>query len=138
MLAGAALLALAGCKLIDQRTFEPAAAAPTAADLARPALPPLPLLTIAFTVPDADWRPAVRDAVRAAEARKRDVVFSVVAPIPTTASRDAQDVATRQGQEDAALVAREVHLNGVPPERIAIGLRGDAGAPRREVRVYAQ
>ncbi len=129
---------LAGCKLVDQRTFERATTTPAAADLSRAALPKLPLLTIAFTIPDADWRPSVRDAVRAAEARKRDVTFSVVTPIPTTASRDAQDVFIKQGQEDATAVAQELHLNGIPAERITVGFRGDAGKPAREVRVYAQ
>ncbi len=132
------MLALAGCKLVDQRTFERTGTAPAATDLSRADLPKLPLLTIAFTIPDADWRPSVRDAVQAAEARKRDVAFSVVTPIPTTASRDAQDVFIKQGQQDATAVAQELHLNGIPPERITIGFRGDAGAPAREVRVYAQ
>ncbi len=134
----AALLLLAGCKLVDQRTFERTATTPTPADLSRAALPKLPLLTIAFTIPDADWRPAVRDAVRAAEARKRDVAFSVVTPIPTMQSRDAQDVFIKQGQQDATQVAQELHLNGIPSDRITIGFRGDPGAPAREVRVYAQ
>jgi hypothetical protein len=134
----AALLALSGCRLVDQRTFERAPAAPTAAALARPGLPKLPVLTIAFVVADADWRPSVHEAVRAALAHKPDAMFAVVTPIPTAAGRDAQDAFTKQGREDATAVAREVQASGATPDHVTIGLQGDAGSPRREVRIYAQ
>jgi hypothetical protein len=60
-----ALTFLAGCKLIDQRTFEGAPKAPSAADLAHRDLPPLPLLTVDPSNPDAGWQSQVADAVQA-------------------------------------------------------------------------
>ena len=131
------MLAPASCKLADQRTFERRTTAPALAVLARPDLPKLPVLTVGFAIADADWRPAVHEAVRAAQAHKPDVAFEVATPVPVSASRDQQDTFTKQGQADATVVAREIAASGVPPERITIGLRGDPGSPRREVRIYA-
>jgi hypothetical protein len=134
----AALLLLAGCKLVDQRTFEPTPTAPTAASLKRPDLPRLPLLTISFAIPDADWQPSVHEAVHTAEDHKPGVRFAVVTPVPTSASREVQDTFTKQGRDDATMVAEEIEASGVPPERITIGLRGDSGSPARQVQIYAQ
>lgn len=133
-----AAFALGGCRLVDQRTFQSDAAGPRGAQLARASLPPLPLAVIGFTVPDLDWRPAVRAAVQAAESRKPGVAFDVVAPIPTGVGQDAQDAAVAVAQADAQLVARELQSDGVPPERITLRLQGDPGAPGREVRLYAR
>ena len=129
-------LALGGCTLIDQRTFETRAVAPSAADLARAKLPPLPYVTIRMDDPDADFGPALAEAVEAAEARKPNVEFDLLAPIPTAAKPDVQEVFTRNGQQDTAAVALALGYAGVSPDRVHIGLRGDPGAPPREVRIY--
>jgi hypothetical protein len=91
----AAPLLLVGClppdfKLIDQRTFWPPHN-PTSADIARANLPPEPLVIIRFDQPDYDYRPALADAVQAAQARKPDVEFDVLTPIPTAAAQDVQE-----------------------------------------------
>lgn len=134
----AALLVLGGCKLVDQRTFERTPTGPAAATLAQPDLPKLPLLTISFAIADEDWGPSVHDAVLAAESHNPNVAFAVVTPVPTSASRDVQDTFIKQGQEDATLVANELQVDGVTPDRITISLRGDPGSPPREVRIYAR
>jgi len=134
----AALLSVAGCRMVDQRTFEGSTKAPAASDIARADVPKRPLVTIAFTVPDFDWRPALRAAVDSAQARKRDVAFLVVTPVPTSASQQAQDSFIARGRKDAALVAEEIHKDGIASDNITIGLQGDAGSPPREVRVYAR
>jgi hypothetical protein len=134
----AVLLAVSACRLVDQRTFESKPATPAAAALARPELPKLPVLTITFASADDDWRPSVHEAVRAALAHKPDASFAVVTPVPTARSHEAQDAFTRQGREDATQVAREVQASGVNPDHVSIGLQGDPGSPRREVRIYAQ
>jgi hypothetical protein len=133
-----ALTFLAGCKLIDQRTFEGAPKAPSAADLAHRDLPPLPLLTVDPSNPDAGWQSQVADAVQAAEARKPDVRFAVVTPIPTSAAQKIQDLYSTNGQADAQAVAAALQSDGIPPDRIAISFQGDPGAPPREVRLYAR
>jgi hypothetical protein len=134
----AVLVACAGCRLIDQRRFEPAAAAPEAAQLQRPVLPALPLVTIPFDQPDLDWRTPLLAAVLAAQSRKPDVVFDVVAPIPVAASDAAQDKAAAQGAEDARTVADAMQYDGVPADHVHLGYRGDPGQPPREVLVYAR
>jgi len=137
-LVAAAALALGGCRLIDQRTFERTPTAPTAAQLARPDLPGKPVATVDFADPNADWRPAVHEAVRAAEAHTPNVRIILVTPVPTAQPRQKQDQFVRQGQQDAAMVAQEVQAAGVPPERITLMLRGDAGSPRRQVAIFAR
>jgi len=135
-------LLLAGCwapdwKLIDQRTFAPTHA-PETADVARANLPRLPLVTIRFDDLDDDYRPTLADAVEAAQSRKADVEFDVLTPIPTAAPQDEQEKFTQQGQEDAQEVATALAADGVSPDRVHIGFRGDPGAPAREVRVYVR
>jgi hypothetical protein len=129
---------LAGCRLVDQRTFEATPSGPRAAQLNRPDLPPLPLVTIGLTVPDLDWRPAVQQAVIAAESRKPGVAFDVVTPIPTSATQSVQDLYLKNGQQDGQMVARELQSDGIPPDRIGLRFQGDPGAPPREVRIYAR
>jgi hypothetical protein len=129
---------LAGCKLIDQRTFEPARSGPSATALARTNLPKLPLVTISFAFADLDWRPSVQQAVIAAESRKPAVEFDVVTPIPTSASQKLQDQYSATGRADALMVANELQSDGVPPDRIGIRFQGDPGVPPREVLIYTR
>ena len=145
--AGLALL-LSGCtlsglrfsdlKLIDQRTFQGPTRAPTASDIAQAKLPAQPLLVIRFDQPDADFRPAVSDAVQAALARKPDPSFDVLTPMPSAADQETQDRFISQGAVDAQQVANALAAAGIPPDQVHIGLRGDPGAPAREVRVYVR
>jgi hypothetical protein len=135
-------LLLAGClppdfKLIDQRTFWPPHN-PTSADIARANLPSEPLVIIRLDQPDYDYRPALADAVQAAETRKPDVEFDVLAPIPTSAAQDVQERFARQGAADAEEVANALGYDGVTPDRVHIGYRSDPGSPPREVRVYVR
>ncbi len=129
---------LGGCKLVDQRTFEAKGATPSAAQLAQPSLPALPALTVSFAVPDADWRPSVRQAVLGAEAHNPDARFDVMVPFPTTGTPQVQQRYLSDGQRNGELVAREMQADGVPPERISLGFRGDPGAPAPDVRIYVR
>jgi hypothetical protein len=138
----AAPLLLAGClppdfKLIDQRTFWPPRN-PTSADIARANLPPQPLVIIRLDQVDYDYRPALADAVQAAETRKPNVEFDVLTPIPTSAGQDVQERFARQGATDAQDVANALGYDGVAPDRVHIGYRGDPGSPPREVLVYVR
>jgi len=135
-------LLLTGCwapdwKLIDQRTFWPAST-PGKTDVARANLPKTPLLVIGFDDLDADYKSALAEAMVAAQARKPDVEFDVLTPIPTTADQAEQDRFARQGEADAQAVAAVLIDDGVLPDRVHIGFRGDPGSPPREVRVYVR
>jgi len=62
----------------------------------------------------------------------------VVVPIPTSASRKAQDDAAQTGQSWAQTVADALQQDGIPAARITLSLRGDAGAPPPEVLLYVR
>jgi hypothetical protein len=137
-----ALLLLAGClppdfKIIDQRTFWPPHT-PSEAELARAHLPPQPLVVIRFDQFDNDYAPALAEAAQAAQTRKQDVEFDVLTPIPTAAPQEEQDRFARQGAEDAQAVANALGQDGITPDRVHIGYRGDPGSPPREVLVYVR
>ena len=131
-----ACLLLAGCALVDQRTFAPAPEAK--ADSAQ-AQPPaavkvdarVPLVTVDFSGTPPQYEELLRSAVRAAEMRDRDVQYDVVAMLPGAADAGA-------GQRDAAMVMRSIMLTGVPAARIHLGLRADPTLSGREVRVYVR
>ncbi len=131
-----ACLLLAGCALVDQKTFAPAPEAKADSTVAQPAAPVkldprLPLVTVDFSGPPPQYEEVLRIAVRAAEMRDRDVQFDVVAMLP-----NAADAA--QGQRDAAAVMRSIMLTGVPAARVHLGLRADPTLSGREVRVYVR
>jgi hypothetical protein len=135
----AACLLVAGCELVDQRTVArwlgetPLPATETSREL-----PELPLVTIRFDQPDADYAPAVSEAAQAALARKSNAVFDIVTPVPTALPPAEQDAAALRGAADARAVADTLATQGVPPEQLRLGLVGDPGEPPREVRVYVR
>jgi hypothetical protein len=126
---------VAGCAIIDRRTFR-TAPAPTAADVARAGLPALPLIVVRFGEP-LD-QAAIQGAVDLARARNPGAVFDVITPVPVLAPREAQAEALRQGRADAELVADALAAAGAARDHVVIGARADAGAPGREVRVYVR
>ena len=135
------LLATAGCKLIDQRTFAgngqaPARAQLAGGDYAAGALPPLPLLIVRFDRLDSDWEPMLLDTVHGVLAHRPNARIDLVTPIPTSASLDLQDRAIRSGAQDAEEVAGVLLADGIPGDQIHLASRGDPGQPVREVRLY--
>jgi len=130
-----ACLLLAGCALVDQKTFAPAPEA-KAESPAQPAPPVkldarVPLVTVDFSGPPPQYEELLRYAVRAAETRDRDVQYDVVAMLPNATDAGA-------GQRDATMVMRSIMLAGVPAARIHLGLRADPTLSGREVRVYVR
>jgi hypothetical protein len=127
-----AVIALAGCKLIDQTTFAPSPeakpAAPTGA--AAPNTDPrVALLTIGYATPNPDFQDVLRYAVREAETRAPGVKYDVVAMLPAGGD-------TAQAQADAGEVMRAIMAQGVAASRIQLGLRTEPAGAKREVRVY--
>jgi hypothetical protein len=122
-------LVLSGCTLIDQRSFQISTPKP---ETTVAALPPLPLVVIRFDQPDLNFRTALAEAVQAAQFRKPDVAFDVITPVPLGGAP------TDQGRADAQLVANALAAEGVLPDRVHVGLRGDPGNPAREIRVYVR
>lgn len=131
-----ACLLLAGCALVDQKTFAPAPEAKAESPPGPPAPPVkvdarVPLVTVDFGGPPPQYEELLRYAVRAAEMRNRDVQYDVIAMLP-----NATDAA--QGQQNAVAVMRSIMLTGVPAARIHLGLRADSTLSGREVRVYVR
>jgi len=131
-----ACLLLAGCALVDQKTFAPAPEAKADSTVAQPPVAVkvdsrVPLVTVDFSGPPPQYEELLRYAVRAAETRDRDVQYDVVAMMPN--AKDAE-----QGQSEAAMVMRSIMLAGVPAARIHLGLRDDPTLSGREVRVYVR
>lgn len=139
----ALLVALPGCTLIDQNTFNPAAStAPVIAPAPVAAVPapqqgPQPLLTVR---PGEAAQDTVRRAVAAARSRKPDVVFDVVAMVPAGATPDgrAADDQAAASSAEAGAVARAITGQGVPPGRVHLFARPEAALASREVRVYVR
>lgn len=133
------LLTLAGCKLIDQTTFAPSPEATP-----RPVAPPpkvearAPLIVIGFASATPDYADPLRQAVRAAEARKPGIVYDVVGIAPARDDAGAQADAVLLASDNASAVMRAIMADGVPPARIHLGARTETGLTAREVRVYVR
>jgi len=130
-----ACLLLAGCALVDQRTFAPAPEAKAAPAATAPATVKVdartPLVSIDFSGPAPEYQELLGYAVRAADMRDRDVQYDVVSIVPAAADAAA-------GQQEAGDVMRAIMREGVPPARIHLGLRADPTLRGREVRVYVR
>ncbi len=135
-----AAIPLAGCKIIDQTTFFPEPGPPAVAAPAAPgpsSFAATPLLTIRVA-PGVEYRAALRTAVRAARARRADVIFDVYAAIPTTGSTEQQVAASQQQAAHARNIADAIRAEGVPASQIMLGTRTEAGLDAPEIRVFVR
>jgi len=142
LLAGSILLVtpwLAGCNLIDQRTFNPQAGKPP-----KPYVPPAPpapkpkppFLQIEDGTPESDYGPIVDKAVKAALARKENVLFIVQLLVPLQNDPAAQAKAmTEATQTDLEPVARRINTAGAQPIQIEMHAIADGSVKHPVVRV---
>lgn len=133
-----ALLALSGCKLIDQRTFAPAPEAPSPPAPARSLETRAPLLTVAPGTKLATYEALLRAAVRTAQTRDPAVSFDVVSVVPATGGPAAQVKAAEADRASAMDVAQALIAAGVAEGRIDLGARADPTARNPDVRVYVR
>ena len=132
-------LALLGCRLVDQRTFDAAAGRPPV-----PPKPPVvaavapvpPLLTIRYDVPSPDYANALRVVVREALARKPDVLFEVVTLVPATGTPAQQVAAAEAANPSGRDVAQAILGDGADVGQLELAARADPAVTVREVRVY--
>ena len=132
---------LAGCKLIDQRTFDPDAGKPPPAAVlpAPPAAPPpgrsgpQPLVVIPLA-PPVDYDAPLHSAVAAALSRGRRE-FDVRTAVPNTGTPDAQGAATQSAGIVAARVARLIAAQG---GRATLSAEADAGLTGSAVLVFVR
>ncbi|GBQ70572.1 hypothetical protein AA103196_2525 [Ameyamaea chiangmaiensis NBRC 103196] len=130
---------LAGCKPLDQRTFNPAAGKPP-----KPYIPPAPpahvtpplVEIIAGTTPDT-WQAAVTKATRAALARKPSVLFTVTAVVRAQGDALAQGAAMAHLVDtDAQAVAATIIAAGAPAAQVQMTAMPDPGVQHDVTRVY--
>jgi hypothetical protein len=128
---------LAGCKLIDQTTFAPTPKPVPPPPPPPPGPPPVPpLIDIRFDQPGVNYDAAVRQAVRAALARKRDVVFDVIAIAPTAPTLQAQLQGLNTAEDRLHSVAGVIARQGVAPAQIRLSARTEPGVTAISVRVF--
>ncbi|WP_428392472.1 hypothetical protein [Lichenicoccus sp.] len=128
---------LAGCKLVDQRTFDhdagrkPVPHAPAAVASGPPPVPPL------FVVrPAADWRGPLREAVREALARKPNVLFTVDSVVPTDVSPARQTAAMQTTvMQLGRPVADAIAADGARPDQIELAASSDRTVHQPQVRI---
>ena len=125
-------LMVAGCALIDQRTFAPSReaepipvvrGAPVRFDARTP------LVTIDYATPSPQYKDLLRLAVRAAEARNPTVQYDVAVVEP-----ELQAAAPPQAMD----IMRAIIAEGVPAVRVHLGMRADPGLSAVQVRVYVR
>ena len=129
------LIALAGCKLIDQTTFfapdpepEAVAAATTPPPVAPPSRHGPALVSIRYDTPKPAYQDPLAMAVRAAEQRRPGAQYEVVA-VSTVAD------ATQTARDAGAVMSAMVGL-GVPANRIHLAAELQPAQTVREVRVH--
>ena len=128
---------LAGCKLVDQRTFDhdagrtPVPPAPASVASGPPLVPPL------FVVRSAsDWRGPLREAVREALARKPNVLFTVDSVVPSDASSTHQAAAMQNTvMQLGRPVADAIAADGARPEQIELAASSDPKVHQPQVRI---
>ena len=134
---------LAGCKLVDQRTFDQAAGRapvpPFHAQAVHGRAPIPPLFVVHGDVPDQTWRPDLGRAVAEALARKPDVLFTVESVAPAASSPAAQAAAMRAAISlDGKPVAEAIAADGAQPAQVEMTAISDPAARGPEVRVYVR
>ncbi|GBD57197.1 hypothetical protein [Gluconobacter wancherniae] len=131
--------ALTGCKLIDQRTFDPNAGKPP-----KPYIPPTPpgpapkapFLQIEAGTPASEYGPIVEKAAKAALARKPNVLFIVqgYAPMQPDPAAQAQTLSDLTKQQIAPIADR-IAAAGAQPIQIEIHATTDPSIQHARVRV---
>jgi len=133
------LAALAGCHLVDQRSFDRTAGrrpVPPAAPVVPGPLPVPPLLVVRFDTPDPQYRAALATAVDAARRRKPDVLFSVVVLVPPSGTPAQQVAAAEAARGSGRDVAAAIVADGADIGQVELSARAEPGRAVREVRVY--
>jgi hypothetical protein len=125
---------LAGCTLVDQRTFETHRSTPAPASLAVSAA----AHPLAISDGAEGWPTRLAASARDAATRDPERRFDLVAPVPLGGTE--ADRATFRARQDGnlRLAATALAAAGIDPSRIRMGYRGDPGTPAAQVELYAR
>jgi hypothetical protein len=137
-----ATMVTGGCKLVDQRTFDPRADRKPVphvlpAPPGRPEAPPLASVRFAGS-PDS-WQPGLVDIVRQALARKPLALFRVETLVPAQGTPQAQAAAlARVAGSGGRMVADTIISAGASSAQIEMTAMSDISVTQPEVRVYVK
>ncbi len=137
----ACCVAMAGCKLVDQRSFDAAAGRKPVPHLppGPPPPPPPVLATVRFGAPPESWRPELEAIVRQALARKPEALFRIETLVPAQGAPAAQAAAVAAaGQTGGETVADAVVEAGASSAQLELTAAADPSLRRPEVRVYVK
>lgn len=133
---------LAGCNLVDQRTFDPRASRPPVPHYPPPPPAPRPvppLVDIRAGTPGSAWRPALQGAVTRALARKPNVLFMVRVLVPAGPTPEQEAQAMRHAvATDGQAVAAAIVAAGARPEQVEMAAMSDSSMTTAAVRVYVR
>lgn len=144
---------MAGCKLVDQKTFNPQAGLEPKPYIPPPppGPPPVPpLIELVAGTPQAEWQAPVEQIAHRALARKQEVLFVVSCLVPPQAGQApvAQDDPAAQEAEQSALLALVQHDGhavmqalidaGVPQTQVEMSAMPDSAVTKPTVRVYVR
>lgn len=136
-LALAAMLAVAGCKLVDQTSFGGAPRPPSpdalAAALASHGAAPLLVIRPRDQVPYQD---ALREAIAAAAARNGNVRFRLESAAPQHGTLLAQQSALEATSAVAQQVLSDMEQDGIAPDRVDLTARAVPDVQTPEIRLY--
>ncbi|NHO19465.1 hypothetical protein GOB90_10885 [Acetobacter oeni] len=135
-------VALAGCALIDQRTFNPRASRPPKVYIPPPppGPPPVPpLIEVVAGTPPARWEKPLEVVVRQALVRKPNILFQVRALVPPgpDAAADQQALIRLVGADGEA-VAGAIIRAGAAPEQVEMTAMPDSAVAGPRIRVYVK
>ncbi|MCG4260070.1 hypothetical protein K6W36_05680 [Acetobacter senegalensis] len=141
LLAGVALC-LNGCKLVDQKTFNPHAGTPPKPYIPPPppGPPPVPpLVELVGGTPSEEWAAPVDRMVHEALARKPNILFVVKCLVPASGKSELDQLTLVQlVQGDGQAVTKEIVKAGAAPEQVEITAMPDSTVTKPVIRVYVQ
>jgi hypothetical protein len=134
----AALLAVGGCHLIDQRDFNPQAGKkPEPKVVASKAAPgPGALLTISYEGGEPAYAADLESSVKRALTLKPNVLFTVQTLVPIAADADAQMVALQAAAATGREIAEAIIADGADQGQIELAVRADPAAKAKLVKIF--
>ncbi|MFT9027361.1 hypothetical protein [Acetobacter indonesiensis] len=142
MLLAGVVLCLSGCKLVDQKTFNPQAGKPPKPYIPPPppGPPPVPpLVELVSGTPPAEWSAPVEQMVRKALVRKPNILFVVKCLVPPSGNSDLDQLTLVQlVQGDGQAVTQAIIKAGAAPDQVEITAMPDSTVTKPVIRVYVQ
>lgn len=133
---------VAGCKLIDQRTFDPNAGKPPRLPPPPPHAPPAvvpPLIVIPAGTPKEQWQAPVDNIVQQALARKRSVLFMVHCVVPQTNSLATEQTSLFKSVQGTGLaVMQNLRAIGVPEAQIELSTMTNPTIKKPVIQVFVR